>query len=202
MLEKKPYVIQEVAVLDGLLQRIIVEHLLIRIDRPIFYRDHSVWYRAVRRDMSNAQFAFEIWPSGKGILNVKVIQGEKLEPLLTEQRVVEAREDGPAIKQVAQVPDVVIFELIERKGDPGVELQLVQNEEPVGDQYNAIVVGDQLRNHQIDGVSHCRKGDSLVCGGSIVELIEQLIHSSPERSGNNQMPGFENSAAARMDDRL
>src|SRR5436190_11876517 len=202
MLEKKGDVIQKVAVFDGLLQRIIVEQLLIRIDWPKFYRDDPVWYRAVRRDIPNTQLAIEIEPSGKGILDVKVIQGEKLEPLLTEQRVVIARHEGLAIRQVAQVPDVVIFELIERKGDPGVELQLVQNEEPVGDQYNAIVVGDQLRNHQIDGIPHCRKGDSLVSGGSIVELIEQLNRSSPGRSGNNQMPGFENSAAARMNDRL
>src|SRR5262249_54838400 len=152
MLEKKGYIIQEVAVLDGLLQRIIVEHLLIRIDRPKFYRDDSVWYRAVRRDISDTQFSIEIEPSGKGILDVKVIQGEKFEPLLTEQRVVHARHEDLAIRQVSQVPDVVKFELIERKRGPGVELQLVQNKEPVGDQYNAIVIGDQLRNHQIDGI--------------------------------------------------
>src|SRR2546423_10858445 len=100
MLEKKGYVIQEVAFFDGLFQRIIVEQLLIRIDRPKFYRDDSVWYRAVRGEISNTQFAIEIEPSGEGMLDVKVIQGEKFEPLLTEQHVVIARHAGFAIRQV------------------------------------------------------------------------------------------------------
>src|SRR5216684_6717739 len=200
MLEKKGYIIQEVSVPDGLLQRIIVEQLVISIDRPIFYRDDSVWYRAVRREISKTQFATD--PSnGKGMLEINVIYGEKFEPLLTEQREVQARHEGLAIKRVRQVPNVVIFELIERIRDSAIEYQLVQKEEPVGDQYNAIVIGDQLRNHQIGGVSHRRKGDSLVCDGSIVELIEQLIHSSLEPGGNNQMLRFENSAASGMNDR-
>src|ERR1700730_9014426 len=98
------------------------------------------------------------------------------------------------------MPNIMIFQLIKCIRKSAIEPKLIEQIEPVSDQHYPIIVGDQLRDHQVDRVSHCREYNRLVGGRRIVEFIYQLIHSSSESCRDNQMLRFENFAALSMND--
>src|SRR5262249_28109221 len=101
--------------------RIVVEQLVVGVDRPVLYGDDAVGERTWR-DQQPARIESDLdAASREWVVEIELVDRQELEQHLTKHDEIQAGQKGLAIDSGRKVAQIVIFELIERVGAAAVE---------------------------------------------------------------------------------